>query len=75
MDLQNFKHAFGQNAFHFVWKPKYAWDVFKFYGIRCDCERFIREADRYTERYSQVRKRQLERLKLEEELKKGQEER
>jgi tetratricopeptide (TPR) repeat protein len=38
-------------------------------------ERFIREADRYTERYTQVRKRQLERLKLEEELKKGQEER
>jgi tetratricopeptide (TPR) repeat protein len=38
-------------------------------------ERFIREADRYMERYGQVRKRQLERLKLEEELKKGQEER
>jgi tetratricopeptide (TPR) repeat protein len=38
-------------------------------------ERFIREADRYMERYTQVRKRQLERLKLEEELKKGQEER
>jgi tetratricopeptide (TPR) repeat protein len=38
-------------------------------------ERFIREADRYMERYNQVRKRQLERLKLEEELKKGQEER
>ena len=38
-------------------------------------ERFIREADRYTERYNEVRKRQLERLKLEEELKKGQEER
>lgn len=38
-------------------------------------ERFIREADRYMERYNQVRKRQLERLRLEEELKKGQEER
>jgi len=38
-------------------------------------ERFIRDADRYMERYNQVRKRQLERLKLEEELKKGQEER
>jgi len=38
-------------------------------------ERFIREADRYTERYNQVRKRQLERMRLEEELKKGQEER
>jgi tetratricopeptide (TPR) repeat protein len=38
-------------------------------------ERFIREADRYMERYNMVRKRQLERLKLEEELKKGQEER
>ena len=38
-------------------------------------ERFVRDADRYMERYSQVRKRQLERLKLEEELKKGQEKR
>ncbi len=38
-------------------------------------DRFTREADRYMERYNQVRKRQLERLKLEEELKKGQEER
>jgi tetratricopeptide (TPR) repeat protein len=38
-------------------------------------ERYIREADSYMERYSQVRKRQLERLKLEEELKKGQEKR
>jgi tetratricopeptide (TPR) repeat protein len=38
-------------------------------------DRYIREADRYTERYTEVRKRQLERLRLEEELKKGQEER
>jgi tetratricopeptide (TPR) repeat protein len=38
-------------------------------------ERFIREADLNMERYNQVRKRQLQRLKLEEELKKGQEER
>lgn len=38
-------------------------------------ERYIREADRYTEKYNTVRKRQLERLRLEEELKKGQEER
>jgi len=33
-------------------------------------ERFVRDADRYMERYNQVRKRQLERLKLEEELEK-----
>lgn len=38
-------------------------------------ERYIAEADRYLERYNEVRKRQLERLRLEEELKKGQEER
>ena len=38
-------------------------------------ERYIREADRYTERYNAVRKRQLERLRLEEELKKGEEKR
>lgn len=44
MELQHFKHAVGQNAFHFVWKPKYAKDPFKFYGVRKDCERFIDEA-------------------------------
>lgn len=38
-------------------------------------DRYIRDADRYMERYTQVRKRQLDRLKLEEELKKGQEKR
>jgi tetratricopeptide (TPR) repeat protein len=38
-------------------------------------ERYIRDADQYMERYNQVRKRQLERMKLEEELKKGQEKR
>ncbi len=38
-------------------------------------DRYIRDADRYMEQYNQVRKRQLERMKLEEELKKGQEER
>jgi len=43
MNLQSFSHSFGQNAFHFVWKPKYAWDPFKFYGVRVDCERFIHE--------------------------------
>ncbi len=43
MNLQSFKHAFGQNAFHFVWKPKYAWDPFKFFMVRIDCERFIHE--------------------------------
>ena len=43
MNLQSFQHAFGQNAFHLVWKCKYAMDPFKFYGIRVDCERFIHE--------------------------------
>jgi len=41
--LKHFKHAVGQNAQHFVWKPKYAWDPFKFFGVRVDCERFIHE--------------------------------
>ncbi|MBI2449525.1 IS200/IS605 family transposase [Candidatus Pacearchaeota archaeon] len=44
MDLKSFKHAFGQNAFHFVWKCKYARDPMKFYGVRMDCEFFIRQA-------------------------------
>ena len=43
MNLQSFSHAFGQNAFHFVWKPKYAMDPFKFFGVKVDCERFITE--------------------------------
>ena len=41
MELKNFKHAFGQNAFHLVWKPKYAMDPFQFFGVKIDCERFI----------------------------------
>ena len=44
MNLKSRKHSFGQNAFHFVWKPKYAKDPFKFYGVGVDCERFIKEA-------------------------------
>jgi len=48
VDLRSTRHAFGQNAFHFVWKPKYAKDPMKFLGIRADCERFIREvAEKY----------------------------
>ena len=48
MDLKAFSHSFGQNAFHFVWKPKYARDPFKFNLVRIDCEIFIKEvADRH----------------------------
>ena len=43
MDLSSFNHSFGQNAFHFVWKPKYAWDPFKFEMVRSDCELAIYE--------------------------------
>jgi len=43
MKLKSFSHSFGQNAFHFVWKPKYARDPMKFYGVRVDIERFITE--------------------------------
>ncbi|MFH1586218.1 MAG: IS200/IS605 family transposase [archaeon] len=43
MDLKSRKHSFGQNAFHFVWKIKYARDPFKFYGLRMDCEFFLRQ--------------------------------
>tara|TARA_Y100000031_G_C7970314_1_gene270059 strand:- start:32 stop:481 length:450 start_codon:yes stop_codon:yes gene_type:complete len=41
--LKHFGHSVGQNCFHFVWKPKYAKDPMKFYGIRCDVEHFLRE--------------------------------
>jgi putative transposase len=42
-NLKFSKHAVGQNCFHMVWKPKYAKDPMKFYGVRCDVEKFIRE--------------------------------
>jgi len=46
--LNNFCHGVGQNAYHLVWKPKYAKDPFKFVGLRADCERFLREiAEQY----------------------------
>lgn len=41
--LKHFGHSVGQNCFHFVWKPKYARDPMKFYGVRCDIENFIHE--------------------------------
>ena len=41
--LKHFGHSVGQNCFHFVWKPKYAKDPMKFYGVRCDVEHFLRE--------------------------------
>lgn len=44
MNIANFQHAVGQNSFHLVWKPKYAWDVFKFSWVRKDCESILTEA-------------------------------
>ena len=48
MNIQKFKHAVGQNAFHFVWKPKYAKDPFKFLKLKVLCEEVLREvADKH----------------------------
>jgi putative transposase len=44
MELTNFAHGVGQNSFHLVWKPKYAWDCFKFPWVQRDCDFFLREA-------------------------------
>ena len=41
--LNNFNHGVGQNAYHLVWKPKYAKDPFKFEIVRKHCEKFLRE--------------------------------
>jgi putative transposase len=41
-ELYNFAHGVGQNAFHFVWKPKYAWDTFKFPWVQKDCTQILR---------------------------------
>jgi len=44
MNISKFQHGVGQNSFHLVWKPKYAWDVFKFLWVRKDCENILVEA-------------------------------
>lgn len=41
--LNNFRHGVGQNAYHLVWRPKYAKDPFKFALVRQDCEQFLYE--------------------------------
>ena len=41
--LNHFSHSVGQNCFHFVWKPKYSRDPFKFETVRRHCEQFLRE--------------------------------
>jgi len=43
MKLTNFNHGVGQNAYHLVWKPKYAKDSFKFEILRMDCEQYLYE--------------------------------
>ena len=44
MELTNFAHGVGQNSYHLVWKPKYAWDCFKFPWVKQDCEAILKEA-------------------------------
>jgi len=44
--LNNFRHGVGQNAYHLVWRPKYAKDPFKFALVRQACERFLHEIAR-----------------------------
>jgi putative transposase len=44
METKNFSHGVGQNSFHLVWKPKYAWDCFKFPWLKQDCETILKEA-------------------------------
>jgi putative transposase len=44
MELTNFEHGVGQNSYHLVWKPKYAWDVFKFPWVQKDCVAILNEA-------------------------------
>ena len=41
--LKHLKHSVGQNSFHFVWKPKYAWDPFKFEAVMNCCVAAIRK--------------------------------
>lgn len=41
--LYKHNHGVGQNAYHMVWKPKYAKDPFKFDLVRMDCEQILYE--------------------------------
>ena len=41
--LYKHNHSVGQNAYHLVWKPKYARDPFKFDLVRMDCEQILYE--------------------------------
>jgi len=43
MNLTNFKHAVGQNAYHLVWKPKYAKPVFAYEPLRRSCENALKQ--------------------------------
>lgn len=40
--LNNFSHAVGQNAYHLVWKPKYAFPVFRNEHYRRVCDGVLR---------------------------------
>ena len=41
--LKRSKHSVGQNAYHMVWKPKYAVPIFKITAYRKVCEGAIRQ--------------------------------
>lgn len=41
--LNKHNHGVGQNAYHLVWKPKYAKNPFKFDLVRMDCEQILHE--------------------------------
>jgi len=43
MNLTNFRHAVGQNAYHLVWKPKYAKPVFAYESLKRSCENALRQ--------------------------------
>jgi putative transposase len=40
--LTNNRHSVGQNCFHFVWKPKYAFPIFGLENLRQDCHTILR---------------------------------
>ena len=43
LNLKHTKHAVGQNAYHLVWKTKYALDLFKSVYYRKVCEGALRQ--------------------------------
>lgn len=48
MELTSYAHGYGQSAYHFVFVPKYRYEVLRYPFVKQKCEQFFREvAEKY----------------------------